>query len=903
MSDERPDPDRLLRALRREAGKPAGRLKVFLGAAAGVGKTFAMLDAAREARAAGRDVVVGVVVTHGREETVARLRGVECVPLRPSEREGVPPELDVDAVLARRPDVVIVDELAHTNAPGGRHPKRWQDVRELVEGGLEVWTAVNVQHLESVNDVVARITGVDVRETVPDRLLDEADEVEVIDLTPEDLIARMEAGKVYAPDQARRALSGFFKAGNLTALRQLALRRAAHRVGQQLDSLREREAVTKVWAAAERLLVAVGPSPLSGRLVRAASRMARSLDVPWHAVSVHPMRGADQAQQAASLQHLRLAEQLGAETAVVTSDQIAVALLDYARSVNATMLVLGAPTRRSWRERLFGSLLDAVIRRADGLEVHVIASEAQAGVARPVAAGPKQRRRELLHPLDVGLACLTAATATAVGWALRPHISESDVIMLYVAAVTVAAFRVRLAAGLVSALFSALAFNFFFTEPLFTFLVDDSRYLLTFVLIGGVGALVATLAARLKEHARAVGTREAQAQELFRLTRRLAACKTEHDVAEVAADQIHRLFAIPSCVLLPADGELRLVARRGVMDQDEVEQVTARWCADHGVPAGRGTATLPGSAGRYLPLGHEREVHGVLGVRPSDERRLDQPDQQHMLETVVTLVGEFLDRVRLESRAAQSRLQAETEKVRSTLLSSVSHDLRTPLATLTGAATTLLDPQAQLSAQTRYELLARIASEARRLERLLENVLHMTRLDGAAIRPNLEWEIPDEIVAAAVARVAPLTGGRAVRVRGLEGPLLARIDPVLIEQLVTNLLENALVHAPGDTPIDVQVRAPDDTIVLEVADRGPGLGALDPERVFDKFVRGPGPSSNGVGLGLAICKAIAQVHGGRVWVRARDGGGAVFGATLPRGGPDGERAPSFEEDLALRESP
>jgi two-component system sensor histidine kinase KdpD len=899
MPDERPDPDRLLQALQREAERPAGKLKVFLGAAAGVGKTFAMLDAAREARAAGRDVVVGVIVTHGRKETEARLRGIERLPLRASERPGVPPELDVDAVIRRRPDVVIVDELAHSNAPGSRHPKRWQDVVELVASGLEVWTAVNVQHLESVNDIVGNLTGVEVRETVPDHLLDEADEVEVIDLTPEDLVARMEAGKVYAPDQARRALGGFFKVGNLIALRQLALRRAAHRVGQQLDSFRDQQAVTKVWAAAERLMVAVGPSPLSGRLVRAASRMARSLDVPWHAVSVQGMGPSGEEREGAALQHLRLAEQLGAETATLTSDDVAGALLGYARRVNATMLVMGAPTRRSLRDRLFGSLLDEVIRQAEDLEVHVITSEGPASASR--ADSPRRRRREGVRPLDLALAALTALGATAVGLALRPFISESDVIMLYVAAVTIAAFRVRLASGLFAAVLSALAFNFFFTEPRFTLLVDDSRYWITFLMIGGVGVLVATFASRLREHARVVVEREAQAQELFRLTRRLAGCESEQDVAEVAADQVHRLFGLPACVLLPSERGLRVAARRGALVEDEVEQVTARWATEHGVAAGRGTPTLPGSTARYLPLGHGVPARGVLGVRPSPGCGLDEPDQQHLLETVVTLVGEFLDRVNLEARATASRLQAETEKIRSTLLSSVSHDLRTPLATITGAATTLLDRQARLTTETREELLTRVASEARRLERLLENVLHMTRLEGGAIRPNLEWELPDEIVAAAVARVAPLAGGRPIRVRGPSSPLLARFDPVLVEQLVTNYLENALLHAPGSSAIDVSVGAVGDDIVLEVADRGPGLGGLDPERVFDKFVRGPGPGSSGVGLGLAICKAIAAVHGGSAWARPREGGGTVFGATLPRGGPEHETAPAFDDLLAAQE--
>lgn len=897
MADERPDPDRLLAALRREAEQPPGKLKVFLGAAAGVGKTVAMLEAAREALDAGREVLIGVVETHGRAETQARLEGVLAVPLRASERPGVPAELDLDAVLACQPEVVIIDELAHTNAPGSRHTKRWQDVIELVGHGIEVWTAMNIQHLESLNDVVARLTGVDVHETVPDHVLDRAAEIEIVDLTPEDLVARLEAGKVYAPDQARRALGGFFKLGNLIALRQLALRRAAMRVGEQLDTLRDRDANPKVWAAAERLLVAVGPSPLSGRLVRVASRMARSLDVPWHAVTIRLVRPSSPRSTQLALEHLRLAEQLGAETASLTSDDVPGALVEYARRINATMLVLGAPTRRTWREWASGTLLDHVIQRATDIEVHVVAAEAAVGSPpkrdAPSAAEPTSW--ELPRAKDVGVAALTAAVATGAAALVRPFVSESDIIMLYVAAVTVAAFRVRLVAGLTSALLSALAFNFFFTEPRFTLYVHDSRYWLTFLMIGGVGGLVSTLAARLREHAAAVREREAQSQELFLLTRQLAGCRSITEVAEVSVEQVHRLFGLPVSVLLPSEDGLALAAQRGVMSNDDVERVTARWAAEHGVPAGAGTGTLSGATGRYLPLGLEGRNRGVVAIRPTPASRLADPDRGHLLDTVVTLIREFLERLDLESRAEASRLQVETERIRSTLLSSVSHDLRTPLATITGAATTLLDKQALLRDETREALLTRIASEALRLQRLLENVLNMTRLDGGTLQPSLDWEIPDEIVASAIARTTPLAHGRVIRPRWVHPPVLARLDAVLVEQLVANFIENALIHAPGDSPVEVTTYESAGDVVIEVADRGPSELGPSPERLFEKFVRGS--TSSGAGLGLAICKAIAQVHGGRVWAHPREGGGAVFGAAFPRGGPLREQAPAFEDVL------
>lgn len=890
MRDDRPDPDRLLAALGRAPPASRGRLKVFLGAAAGVGKTVAMLRAARLAVAEGRDVVVGVVETHGRAETAAEIGDLEVLPRRAPSRPGALPDLDLDAVLARRPAVVVVDELAHTVAPGGRHAKRWQEVVELVDAGVEVWTAMNIQHLESHNDVVERLTGVRVGETVPDHVLDAADEIEVIDVTPEDLRARLEAGRIYRPEQARRALGGFFRRGNLLALRQLALRHAASRVGEQVDDFRDRELMAKVWAAAERLLVAVGPSPLSARLVRVASRMARALDVPWHAVTVEPLSGGRADARARALAHLRLAEQLGAETASLTAAGVAEALVGYARQINATLIVLGAPARRTWRERLRESPLDGVIRLATDVEIHVVPTDAgPAEGAPPPRAAPAAPPR--LHLADLGLAAAPVALASAfAGW-LRPWISESDVILIYLAAVIVASFRLSRAASVLSAVLAVLAFNFFFTAPRFTLLVNDSAYWLTFLIVGGVGLLVATLAARAREQARVVTAREGEARELYRLARRLAAAETPDAIAEVAADQLHRLLGADVVVLLPGPGGPKRAAARGVVPDGDVDRACVEWVAHRGEPAGPGTATLVGAELCYLPLLRSERVVGVIGVRPRAGR--DEPERRHLLATVAAVLAEYLDRLRVEADATAARVSAETERVRSTLLSSVSHDLRTPLAAITGAATTLLDRSDHLDAPTRAELLTRVAEEARRLARLLDGVLHMTRLDSGSITPALDWEIPAEIAGTAVARVAPHAAGRALRIDAPRAPDLARLDAVLVEQLLVNYLDNALVH--GDGPIDLAVRQDPAEVVFEVADRGPGLPPGDPARLFEKFVRGAAKHRPGAGLGLAICKAIAAIHGGRVWAHPRDGGGAVFGAAFPRG--DADEPPRVESIL------
>ena len=753
MTDDRPDPDRLLEALARARPAGSGRLKVFLGAAAGVGKTVAMLRAARLAATAGRDVVVGIIETHGRAETAAEIRDLEILPRRPASHPGALPELDLDAVLARRPDVVIVDELAHTVAPGGRHAKRWQDVIELVDAGIEVWTALNIQHLESQNDVVERLTGVRVTETVPDSVLDRADEIEIIDLTPEDLQARLQAGRIYAPDQARRALAGFFRRGNLLALRQLALRQAATRVGDQIDDFRDREAMPRVWAAAERLLVAVGPSPLSARRVRIAARMARSLDVPWHAVTVEPLRGGSPLARDRALTHLRLAEQLGAETASLTAPDVAEALVGYARRINATMIVLGAPTRRTLWQRLRGSPLDGVIRLATDIEVHVVTADPDT-VTPPTPSTPRSRR-PAIKLTDLALAALPVALATTLALALRPSLSESDVVLIHLAAVILASFRLTRPASLLSALLAVLAFNFFFTEPRFTLHVNDSAYWLTFVIIGAVGLLVATLATRARHQAHVVAERESEARELYRLARRLATADTPEAVAEVAADQLHRLLATDVVVLRPTPDGLVRAAARGSMPDAELDRVAAEWTATHAQPAGPGTATLAGATLRYHPLLRADRVTGVLGLRPQTTH---QPDP--LIETVITIVSESLDRLRNEADATTARVTMETERIRSTLLSSVSHDLRTPLATITGAATTLLDRTDHLDPPTRTELLTRIAEEAHRLERLLDGVLNMTRLDTGTLTPALDWEIPAEIAGTAAARIAPLAAGR-----------------------------------------------------------------------------------------------------------------------------------------------
>jgi two-component system sensor histidine kinase KdpD len=875
MSEDRSDPERLLAAARAASTPSRGVLKVWLGAAAGVGKTCAMLDAAAAARDAGRRVVIGVVEHHGRAETLARLEGLEVLPRRPSP-PGHPPELDLDAALALRPDVLVVDELAHSNAPGSRHPRRWQDVEELRDAGIEVWTAVNVQHLERTRDVVERLTGVVVRETVPDEVLDGADEVVLVDLPPDALLARLAEGRVYGPEATRRALAGFFRKGNLLALRELALRRAAERVGDQVDDFRNAAAMPNVWAAGDRVLVAVGPSPASSRLLRVAARLAARLDAPWHAVRVR-VPGAGEAEDGRAAAHLRMAEQLGATTATVDDEDVAGALVRYARRHNLNVLVLGAsPPRRGWGAR---SLVDEVTRAAADVEVHVVPT-----LDRGAAEAPVERPAPRLRWADVGVAVAVVMAANGVSWWLRDALPESDILMLYLGAVVVAAFRLPHGASLVAALVAVASFNFLHTEPRFTFYVSERRYLLTFAVLGGLGVVVSTLASRVRDRAAVASRRAEEAQALYQLGRALAGAGDVEAIGRAAVTHVGELVGGEVTLGLPTDDGQDLAPFDGAPSAAApTERAVARWALLHGRPAGRGTDTLPSAEGLYLPLQHRARCYGVLAV-VAPAASTDDPERRHLLTTMADQVALALAREGLAVASARSEVHAATERARASLLASVSHDLRTPLATITGAATALQDPSGALDADARRRLVDDVVAESLRLERLLQNLLHLTRLDGD-VSPSLEWQVAQEVVGAAVARAAP-----GVSVSAPDEPVWLRCDALLIEQAVLNLVENAERHGGGAPEVAVEVDG--EAVRIDVADRGVGVDPLGVPRLFERFRRGDG-GAPGAGLGLAIVAAVASVHGGSAGARPRTGGGSVFSLTLPQRGPDG--APWPEE--------
>jgi two-component system, OmpR family, sensor histidine kinase KdpD len=867
---ERPDPDALLRRVHEEEARARrGKLKIFFGFAPGVGKTYRMLQVARDLVIEQKlDVVVGLVETHRRSETAAQVLGLTLLPRRRVEYRGrVLEELDLDAVLARRPALVLVDELAHTNAPGSRHAKRWQDIDELLDAGIDVYTTVNVQHLESLNDVIAQITHVRVRETVPDSVLDRADEIELVDLAPEELGKRLAEGKVYLPDQAGRAADSFFRRGNLLALRELALRRVAQHVDRDVLAYREHHGVDRILPAGERVLVCVGAAPSSARLIRAGARMAAGLRAPWTAAYVEGLSFGSTEDRERLDAHLRLAESLGATVIRLSGARVADVLLAWARKNNVTRIVIGKPTHSRLRDRLRGSMLDAIVRGSAEIDVHVITGDEE--TERPPA--PTTRPRRSLGPYAFGSGVVAAVTGVA--WFLHTFTSIPDVEMLYLLAVMIVAVTAGRGPSLLAAGLGVLAYDFFFVPPTLTLAVKDVRYVLTFAMMFGVGVLLSELAGRVRRQEQQALAREARTGVLYAFSRDLAAADGASAPA-VVARHAAATFDADAWVI---DDAHQIAAASAGTALDGKEAGVARWALEHGRPAGLGTDTLPGSRTLSIPLQIGGTVCGVLSLEP---RAPLQREQRELLDVFSRQAAIALERDRLAEEARAATLRARTEEMRSSLLSAVSHDLRTPLAAITGAGTSLRD-DAELPDDTRRELLDTICEEAERLERLVANLLDMTRLESGALSVKREWVPVEEIVGSALTRLERRLVGREVTTDVDPGLPLLQGDPVLLEQLLVNLLENALKYTPAGSPIDVGAHASATAVTLEVADRGPGIDPAIASRVFDKFVR---TGTSGVGLGLAICRGIAQAHGGSIAVAARDGGGAVFTVSLPRGG-------------------
>ncbi|MBI4633317.1 MAG: sensor histidine kinase KdpD [Deltaproteobacteria bacterium] len=885
MEERRPDPDVLLKqAQREEERKREGTLKIFFGAAPGVGKTFAMLEAAQAKRAEGLDVVVGYVETHGRPDTEALLEGLERLPRRSVDYRGKQlPEFDLDAALARKPTLILVDELAHTNVPVSRHKKRWQDVTELLEAGINVYTTVNVQHLESINDVVHRITGVVVRETLPDSILDRADEIELIDLPPDDLLQRLREGKVYVPELAASAVENFFRKGNLIALRELALRRTAERVDEQMQLYRRDQGIRSIWPAADRILVCVGYNPRSIRLIHAARRLAAGLRTEWIAVHVEaPSRvRPSESDKKRLADHMRLAESLGAESATLTGGTISEEILTYARSRNVNKIIVGKPTHARWKDKLFGSPLDELVRGSGDIDVYVTSGDVEEPHRHPETKTSRRswRKREWLWSVLIVLSC------TAVAALMSPYVDRVDLAMVYLLGVVITASKTSTWPSLFAALLGVAAFDVFFVPPYYTFAVNDVKYFFTFAAMFIVSVVISRLTLRVRRQAEASRMRERRTAYLYNLSRDLAREREVERLSEIAVKHMGEVFDSEVAVLI-ADEQKRLTPTAispGLVAPGQQELSVAQWVLEHHQPAGFGTDTLPGAKALYLPLIASAGTVGVVGISPKKPQDAFDPEQFHYLEAYANQTAMAMERAFLVEEAHGALLKAERESLRNTLLSSISHDLRTPLTAITGAVSTLLQNDVAIEQSGRLELLHTIHEEAERLNRIIKNILDMSRLESGAITVNKEWQSLEEIVGVVLNRLGDRLNDHPLTMRLPRTLPLIAFDGLLIEQVFMNLFENAIKYTPKGTPLELSASEAFFIVTVELADRGPGIPPGEEEHIFEKFVRGRA-SGGGVGLGLTICRTIINAHGGKVWAENRPGGGAVFRFTLPATG-------------------
>lgn len=882
----RPSPEALLEQAQREG---RGKLKIFLGAAPGVGKTYEMLQAARRKRAEGLDVVAGVVETHGRSETQALLEGLEVLPRRrETYKNRELEEMDLDALLARRPQLALVDELAHSNAPGSRHPKRWQDVVELLDAGIDVYATLNVQHLESLNDIVAGITHVRVRETVPDSVLEAAHDVEVVDITPADLMQRLREGKVYRGEAGERALQHYFTPSNLTALRELALRRTAESVDEQLQQQRRARGVDAVWAAGERVLVCINESPAAEALVRQAKRVSDRLDAPWTVLYLETARSlqlgeADRAQIAATL---RLAEQLGADTQTLPGGMdIADTVLRLVREHNVTQLIVGKSRRSRWFEWRHGSVVRELVRRAEGVTVQVVVDAPSVRAAqRQRDAGSIERRWSFGSSTDHGYALLYAALATVMALAVDRWLGVPNVSLLFLPAVILASTRAGLVPGLVCALACAALYNFLFLPPLYTFTIGDPANVIALVAFLLTAAFTGRLSARARDQARLASDQAMLNGELLQFSRQIAGLRRLDELMGVAAKRIAQMLEVEA-VLMSADPDgLRI---RGASSPqavlDEADLAAANWCRERAQPAGRGSDTLPGGKWLFVPMLSDQAAVGVIGVRGEERFRLSA-GQRRLLDALADLVAVGAERIRLAKDVDQAKMLAETEKLRTALLTSVSHDLRTPLASILGAITSLRSYGALYAEAEREELLATAQEETERMSRFVANLLDMTKLDAGALEVRRESCDLHDIVDGAVRRTQKLLS-RHVLVRELPRDLpFVLADPALLEQVLVNLLDNAAKYSPEGSEIRIAARPHRYALTLAVADRGPGVPPGEQERIFDLFYRMKQADRQraGTGLGLTICRGFVQAMGGRILVRNRDDGpGAEFEIEFP----------------------
>jgi len=929
-STTRPDPDQLLARIRQEeVAASRGKLRIYFGASAGVGKTFAMLSAGQKARADGTDVVVGIVETHDRLETIERVGSLEILPRNEfSYRGNTLQEFDLDGALLRAPQLLLVDELAHSNADGdtkkARHPKRWQDVEELLVAGVDVWTTLNVQHLESLNDVVSGITGIRVYETLPDHVFDDADELVLVDVPADELLTRLKAGKIYAPQQAERAAKNFFRKGNLIALREIALRRTADRVEDDVQSYRIEKSISGVWKTEASLLACIGPNAGAEHVVRSAARLASQLNATWHALYVETpkLQRLPAAERERILNVLKLAETLGATTSVAANDNIARCTANYARANNLGKIIVGRHDETAalswlrrgsklwpWR-RSQSDLIAALAPEADVLEVGrpphaksqnmAVKQNVRDADAGSTASSDDDTRRHAKRMRYIWTV-VTSAVTSAIATPLLPYFDSANIVMLFLLNVVIVAVKFGRGPAILAAILNVALFDFFFVEPRFSFAVSDVQYLLTFAVMLAVALIIGQLTAGLRFQARIATHREERARSLFAFAKDLSGVLQTEQVVQTSEEVIERAFKSTAQLILP-DSENQLIAPP-VTDSAAhgiVDMAIAQWAFDKGEQAGLATDTLPANAYRYIPLKAPMRIRGILAIKPSSPRWLLIPEQQRQLETFASLIAIALERVHYVEVAQETLIKMESERLRNSLLAALSHDLRTPLTVMIGLAESLA--MAPLPAANRETALA-IRNESLRMNTLVNNLLDMARIQSGEITLKREWQPIEEVIGSAIRSISAsnwLWGMRKIKVHIAPNVPLLKFDSSLIERVLANLLENAAKYTPADSHIQIDVRLKGSECMVAVADDGPGIPLGQEKAIFEKFARGESESATpGVGLGLAICRAIVEAHRGKIWAqnvaaetwfstesaRIAKKHGAEFIFTLPLGTP------------------
>jgi two-component system sensor histidine kinase KdpD len=884
LREARPDPDELLaRVKAEEEQKKRGKLKIFLGYAAGVGKTFTMLEAARQ-RKKELDVAVAYIETHHRAETEALLEGLEIIPRRQSEYRGtILTEMDIDAVLRRHPQLAIVDELAHTNTPDSRHPKRYQDIEELLAAGIDVYTTLNVQHIESLRNAVAQITSVWIRETIPDSVIDSASEIEIVDLPPDELIKRLKDGKVYVPEQIANAIEKFFRKGNLMALRELTMRTAGRHVDEETRTYMETHAIPGPWPSAERLLVCIRPGTASTRLIRSARRLAYQLSAEWFVLYVETpdsIRLSAKAQENLTAS-LRLAEKLGAKAVTMQGESVVTVIVDFARKNNTTRIALGKSYSSRLRRLLFGSMADNIARRGP-FDVYILSGSGESEKSeREQTPRTSQIRRWRGYAIGLGL----LAMATLFGYLIRESFAQTTILMLYLLAVLGTAIWGGLRPSIMVSIIGVLAFDFFFIRPYWSFAISDTQYLFTFLSLLLVGVIISFLTARFRRQTELARQKEQQTASLYELSKELAMLNDMDSYLKTIIKRVRDTFGCDAIIFLPDaqnKDHLKPFPGNANVTIDENESAAAVWSFQHQKPVGHGTDTLPNVKARYVPLVTARGAVGVLAIAATDSVSDLSLEQERLLEAYTDLAAVAIEAIQLTEIAHNAQILQETEKLQTALLNSISHDLRTPLVSIIGALSSLQEEKMHLDGSARHNLIQVAGEEADRLNRLITNLLDESRIEAGALRITKQPAEVQDIVGAALEQLGNRIKSRKIKIDLPNSLPFVLVDSGLIIQALVNILDNALKYSTPESLLDITGRQIDREINIEIADRGIGIFPEDLSHVFDKFYRVRNPVNvSGTGLGLSISKGIIEANGGHITAANRAGGGTVISVLLP----------------------